>query len=140
LINWYKTFVAEIKIFINSYNSVWTQNIKILLPDIWKHPSKWNNSVTTRLRQKKLDTSKKNRSSKIWNLDFFLSYQRRFQVYIKYIKVNKWYWLTHYHDDQMLTSRLWAYLHTESVTWLNTIVENLWRFWYFKKKKCWIST
>jgi len=49
--------------------------------------------------------------------------------------VNKWYCLTHYHDDQILTSRLWAYSHIKSVTWLITIVKKLRRFWYFKKKE-----
>ncbi len=55
---------------------------------------------------------------------FFLSYQKRLRVYIKCVKVNKWFCLTHYHCDQILTSPLWAYLHIESVTWLTTKVKN----------------
>jgi len=134
LTNWYKTFVVENKnlhrLILLGANP---KSQKYCYQIFGSIRQKWNKSITTRLSQKN-STIQKNRSSKTWNLDFFLRYQKRFWVYIKYIKVNKWYCLTHYQDDQILTSRLWAYLHIESVTWLNTIVKNLRQFWYFKKR------
>lgn len=66
--------------------------------------------------------------------------KRDFRVYMKYLKVNKWFWLTHYH---LLSYWNNYYEHTCASNQLLDSLQvqtSLWRFCNFKKKKCWIST
>jgi hypothetical protein len=49
--------------------------------------------------------------------------KKRLRVYMKHIKVNKWFCLTHHHYVQILASFSWIYLHTEPVAWLITNIQ-----------------